>query len=287
MVGRLHGHPGNVAGNDTPAGCASATAGVPYVSPDKPSTSSAPADAFPTAVPGQPAGGLSHVDDLGKARMVDVSSKPHTDRHAVARCVVEATEKAEYLLDSAEFSKERMKGIVDAVGQMGAARTPYLIPLCHQILLDRVEMQLDFGGRRMQVLATVEAHDRTGVEMEALTAVTLSGLALVTELETQARIMEVSLLLKDGGRSGTWRTQAPQVTLLLFAGAREAAGTGRLVLRAYDVADVLAQAHARFGSGFKEMERVSACWVNSWPATAATALVEGDEVALLPPVSGG
>jgi cyclic pyranopterin phosphate synthase len=200
---------------------------------------------------------------------------------------MEATEEAEALLDSAEFSKERMRGIVDAVGKLSAARTPYLIPLCHQILLDRVEMQLDFGGRRLQILATVEAHDRTGVEMEALTAVTLSGLALVAALETQVRIMEVSLLLKDGGRSGTWRTQAPQVTLLLFAGAREAAGTGRLVLRAYDVADVLAQAHARFGSGFKEMERVSACWVNSWPATAATALVEGDEVALLPPVSGG
>ncbi|MCL4433242.1 MAG: MoaD/ThiS family protein [Actinobacteria bacterium] len=287
MAGKLYGDPNIVAGNDTPDGCAPATAGVPGAPPDKPSTSSAPAGASPAAVPSRLAGGLSHVDDLGKARMVDVSAKPHTDRHAVARCVVEATEKAESLLDSAEFSKERMKGIVDAVGRMGAARTPYLIPLCHQILLDRVDMQLDLGGRRLQVLATVEAHDRTGVEMEALTAVTLSGLALVTELEAQARIMEVSLLLKDGGRSGTWRTQAPHVTLLLFAGAREAAGTGRLVLRAYDVADVLAQAHARFGADFREMERVSACWVNSWQATAATALIEGDEVALLPPVSGG
>lgn len=145
---------------------------------------------------------LTHLDDQGRARMVDVTAKPVTARQAVARCAVRADPGAVRQLDAAEpIAAARVAGV------QAAKLTYQLIPLCHPLLLDdlRVEVEVADDGFAVAAVATVQ--DRTGVEMEALTACGAAGLSLVMALlplDPRATLGDLALWHKSGGRSGTW-----------------------------------------------------------------------------------
>jgi cyclic pyranopterin phosphate synthase len=155
--------------------------------------------------------GLTHIDAQGQARMVDVTSKPITRRVAVAKCVV--ITKADALL----VLRERPDGlsVIEAArfaGIQGAKQTSSLIPLCHSIRLDRVEVDVIVASHRIEVSATTEIVERTGVEMEALTACALASATLFKALLTadpEVSIEELTLWHKSGGRSGDWHRDTP------------------------------------------------------------------------------
>ena len=148
---------------------------------------------------------FSHINVMGKLRMVDVSRKRVTRRLAMARCLV---------VTSADIgSLERRDDEIDPVlcariaGVTGAKRTAELIPLCHTLNLNDVNVELNPQVRGIEVIATVTATQRTGVEMEALTACALAALSIVGSLQHDdpcAKIDELELLKKEGGKSGSW-----------------------------------------------------------------------------------
>jgi cyclic pyranopterin monophosphate synthase len=147
---------------------------------------------------------LTHVDARGRARMVDVTAKPVSARRAVARCVVRARDVAVRSLadqpDVIPFAR--------AAGVQAAKRTSDLIPLCHPLPLDEIDVRIEPAEPgELAVTATAFVHDRTGVEMEALTACGVAGLTLVMALlpdDAHARLDALTLWHKSGGRSGTW-----------------------------------------------------------------------------------
>ncbi|MGH9087798.1 MAG: cyclic pyranopterin monophosphate synthase MoaC [Acidimicrobiales bacterium] len=149
---------------------------------------------------------LTHLDDQGRARMVDVTAKPVTARQAVARCVVRGERDAMRQLDAAEpIAAARVAGI------QAAKLTYQLIPLCHPLLLDDlwVDIEAVDDGFSVQAVATVQ--DRTGVEMEALTACGAAGLSLVMALlpfDPRAAVGGLALWHKSGGRTGTWERRS-------------------------------------------------------------------------------
>lgn len=155
-------------------------------------------------------GGLTHLDEHGHARMVDVTAKPLTRRLAVARCVVVTTVDAVAalggLLDGVDpLEAARVAGI------QGAKQTPSLIPLCHPIRIDRVSVDLQVTADRIEVTAVIEIVERTGVEMEALTACAVAGLGLVDsllDLDPDVSIEDLTVWHKSGGRSGEWQRSA-------------------------------------------------------------------------------
>ncbi|HEX6872947.1 MAG TPA: cyclic pyranopterin monophosphate synthase MoaC [Micromonosporaceae bacterium] len=157
--------------------------------------------------------GLTHVDATGAARMVDVSAKEVTVRRAVAAGVVRTTPEVISLLRSDALPKGDALAVARIAGIMGAKRTPDLIPLCHPIALHGVEVSLDLGDDAVRITAAVRTADRTGVEMEAFTAVATAGLTLIDMIKAvdpAATIDEIRLLRKDGGKSGTWsRDETP------------------------------------------------------------------------------
>jgi cyclic pyranopterin phosphate synthase len=166
---------------------------------------SGPVRAYPQPV--DAGNGLTHVDETGAARMVDVSAKDVTVRTAVAAGTVRTTSAVVDLLRDGALPKGDALGVARVAGIMGAKRTPDLIPLCHPIALHAVEVALDLGEDTIAVTATVRTADRTGVEMEALTAVAVAGLALidmVKAVDPGAVIDGVRVLRKEGGRTGTW-----------------------------------------------------------------------------------
>ena len=150
---------------------------------------------------------LSHLNKAGEVHMVDVGGKEVTDREAVAEgFVVMSAELAERF-----FTGDLLKGdaaaAVRIAGIMAAKRTSELIPLCHPISLTGVEITLEPSGRGVRVLASVRTSDRTGVEMEAMTAVAVASLTIydmVKSVERDVTIEAVRLLTKSGGRSGKW-----------------------------------------------------------------------------------
>jgi len=152
---------------------------------------------------------LTHFDDAGKAHMVDVSDKAVTDRVAVAEgCVVMRPETLA-LVEAGTARKGDVLGIARIAGIMGAKKTSELIPLCHPLPITKVALDLgadpDLPGVR--ITATVKTSGQTGVEMEALTAVTTAALTVYDMLkaaEKGMRIEGVRLLTKTGGKSGTW-----------------------------------------------------------------------------------
>jgi cyclic pyranopterin phosphate synthase len=232
--------------------------------------------------------GFTHLDERGKAFMVNVTGKEPTRRRAVARAVLDAE-----VGSVQEVSPERlahMETTAVAVAALASAWTPKLIPLCHQVRLDSVSLKVVTAGPRIALLCSAEATDRTGVEMEALTAVTFGALALVAqsrELDPRLHLSEVRLVLKEGGRSGRWVADPPEVTVRLFAQVRELAGKSTFTLGAFDVQDALSQLAEVLGDQFKALDANCSHWVGQNPATEATPLLEGDEVSVLPPVSGG
>ena len=152
----------------------------------------------------QGAGRLTHLDEQGRARMVDVTAKPVTHRRAVARCVVRADEAAIDKLPSGDA--DPLAG-AKVAGVQAAKLTYQLIPLCHPLLLDDIRVDVDRVDGGLAVRATATVQDRTGVEMEALTACGAAGLSLVMALlplDPMATVEELTLWHKSGGRSGTW-----------------------------------------------------------------------------------
>ena len=152
-------------------------------------------------------GELSHLDAAGAARMVDVSGKEVSAREAVAAGVVRTTEEVVELLRRDGLPKGDALATARIAGIMGAKRTPDLIPLCHPIALAGVTVDFALSGSDVEITAMVRTADRTGVEMEALTAVAVAGLALhdmIKAVDPAAVLDAVRLVRKEGGRSGTW-----------------------------------------------------------------------------------
>jgi len=147
------------------------------------------------------------VDASGAARMVDVSGKDVTVRQAVAAGSVRTTAEVISLLRQDALPKGDALAVARLAGIMGAKRTPDLVPLCHPIALHGVEVALELTGEAVEITATVRTADRTGVEMEALTAVAIAGLALidmVKAVDPAALIDGVRVLRKEGGKTGLW-----------------------------------------------------------------------------------
>lgn len=158
-------------------------------------------------------GGLTHVDATGAARMVDVSTKDVTVRRAVAAGAVHTTPEVVALLRRDALPKGDALGVARVAGIMGAKRTPDLVPLCHPIALHGVEVELELGPDAVGITATVRTADRTGVEMEALTAVVTAGLALIDMIKAvdpAATLDQVRVLRKEGGKTGLWERPADQ-----------------------------------------------------------------------------
>jgi cyclic pyranopterin phosphate synthase len=158
--------------------------------------------------PKQAATGLTHVDEAGAARMVDVSAKPVSTREAVASGRVVVGADVVRLLRGEGVPKGDALAVARIAGIMGAKRTPDLVPLCHPIAITAVSVDLKLAEDAVEITARVRTDDRTGVEMEALTAVAVAGLAIVDMVKAvnrSATITDVRVVAKSGGRSGTWR----------------------------------------------------------------------------------
>ncbi|MFD0819761.1 cyclic pyranopterin monophosphate synthase MoaC [Micromonospora zhanjiangensis] len=154
---------------------------------------------------------LTHVDPAGAARMVDVSGKPVSTRRAVAAGRLRTTAEVVDLLCRDGLPKGDALAVGRLAGIMGAKRTPDLIPLCHPIALHGVTVDLDPAETTVEITATVRTADRTGVEMEALTAVAVAGLALVDmvkAVDPAASVEAVRVLRKEGGKTGDWTRPA-------------------------------------------------------------------------------
>jgi cyclic pyranopterin phosphate synthase len=150
---------------------------------------------------------LTHVDEAGAARMVDVSAKAVSARVAVAAGRLATTEEVVALLRGDGLPKGDALAVGRLAGIMGAKRTPDLIPLCHPIALHGVTVDLRITATGVDIVATTRTADRTGVEMEALTAVAVAGLALVDmvkAVDPAASIEAVRVLRKEGGKTGEW-----------------------------------------------------------------------------------
>jgi cyclic pyranopterin phosphate synthase len=150
---------------------------------------------------------LSHVDSAGAARMVDVSAKDTSARVAVATGVLRTTAEVVGLLRRDGLPKGDALATARIAGIMGAKRTPDLVPLCHPIAITGVRLDLRLEDDAVRITATVKTTDRTGVEMEALTAVAVAGLTLhdmVKAVDPAAVLDAVRVERKDGGKTGSW-----------------------------------------------------------------------------------
>jgi len=154
--------------------------------------------------------GLTHVDESGHARMVDVSGKDVTARQARASGRVLLSAAAIAALRSGDVPKGDALAVARIAGIQGAKRTPDLVPLCHPIAVHGVTVDLTVADDAVLIEAAVRTADRTGVEMEALTSVTVAALALidmVKAIDPAAVISDVRVEEKTGGKTGTWRRQ--------------------------------------------------------------------------------
>jgi cyclic pyranopterin monophosphate synthase len=156
---------------------------------------------------------LTHLDEAGRARMVDVSDKPPTDRRAVARAVVRVSPETARAVRAGNTPKGDVLGTARIAGIQAAKRTSELIPLCHPLALSfvGVEGEIDTETGEISLRAEARTTGPTGVEMEALTAAAVAALTvydMVKGIERAAEIGQVALLGKSGGRSGEWRRGA-------------------------------------------------------------------------------
>jgi cyclic pyranopterin phosphate synthase len=151
---------------------------------------------------------FTHIDDSGAARMVDVSAKDVTAREATATGRVRVSPEVTELLRGIGVPKGDALGVARVAGIMGAKRTPDLIPLCHPLPITGVDVDIEVMDTSIELTATVRTNARTGVEMEALTAVCIAALALVDmvkAMDKAAVIDDVKVVRKTGGRSGAWQ----------------------------------------------------------------------------------
>jgi cyclic pyranopterin phosphate synthase len=153
---------------------------------------------------------LTHLDERGRARMVDVGAKPESERVAEAEGVVRMTREAFELVAAQAVAKGDVLAVAEVAGTMGAKQTGSLIPLCHPVPLDlvQVEARLEPELPGVRITALAKATGRTGVEMEALTAVAVACLTvydMVKAVDRGMTIEEVRLVSKTGGTRGDWR----------------------------------------------------------------------------------
>jgi len=159
--------------------------------------------------------GLTHVDASGNARMVDVSQKRVTIREATASGRLRTTSEVIELLRQNGLPKGDALAVARVAGIAGAKRTPDLVPLCHPVALHAVTVELDVRDDSVEITATTRTADRTGVEMEAITAVMAAALTLydmVKAVDRAAQLTDIQLVHKSGGRSGEWNRPTEAAT---------------------------------------------------------------------------
>ncbi len=157
--------------------------------------------------------GLTHLDPLGRARMVDVTPKEATHRRAVARCRVFMQPETTTLIANREVKKGDVLAVARVAGIQASKRAADLIPLCHPLLVGAVSVNFELGDDYVEVEAQVDTVDRTGVEMEALTAASIAALTVYDMCKSADRSMsigELTLWEKTGGRSGQYRRDPEQ-----------------------------------------------------------------------------
>jgi cyclic pyranopterin phosphate synthase len=151
---------------------------------------------------------LSHIDNDGRASMVDVTGKADTDREAIAEGFVRMAPETLALAISGEGRKGAVRGVAEVAGVMAAKKTSELIPMCHPLALSKVEVRIEPAEGGLAVTARVKTTGPTGVEMEALTAVSVACLTLYDMLKAAEKgmvIEAVRLVSKTGGKSGDWQ----------------------------------------------------------------------------------
>src|SRR5918997_2342260 len=152
--------------------------------------------------------GLTHIDPLGRARMVDVPPKEPPHRRALARCKVMMKPETTSMVASNSLTKGDVLAVARVAGIQAAKQTPNLIPLCHPLLVGSIFVNFTIGDDNVEVEAQVETIDRTGVEMEAMTACAVAALTvydMCKSVDRSISITDLALWEKTGGRSGTWR----------------------------------------------------------------------------------
>lgn len=155
---------------------------------------------------------LTHFDNEGAARMVDVSAKSKSAREAVAACRVKMAPETLRLIIDRKVTKGDVFGVARVAGIMAAKNTPHLIPLCHPLSITSIDIAFepDLEGSLVNISATVKTMDRTGVEMEALTAVAAAGLTIYDMCKAVDRgmmVTDVRLLKKTGGKTGVYERE--------------------------------------------------------------------------------
>ncbi len=151
---------------------------------------------------------FTHLDPLGRARMVDVTPKEPTHRRAVARCVVKMRPETTAAIANREVNKGDVLAVARIAGIQAAKRTSDMIPLCHPLLIGSVYINFEIGDDQIVIEAQVDTIDRTGVEMEALHACSVAALTVYDMCKSADKAMvigELALWEKTGGRSGTYR----------------------------------------------------------------------------------
>jgi cyclic pyranopterin phosphate synthase len=151
---------------------------------------------------------LTHIDEQGRPKMVDVSGKPDTQRQAVAKGLVKMQAATLERIKKGQMAKGDVLTVARLAGIMAAKETPHLIPLCHPLLLDDVEVdfKLDEKNSAVEITATVKSTGKTGVEMEALTATAVAALTIYDmgkAIDRGMKIENIRLVKKSGGKSGT------------------------------------------------------------------------------------
>ncbi|MGH9101636.1 MAG: cyclic pyranopterin monophosphate synthase MoaC [Acidimicrobiales bacterium] len=152
--------------------------------------------------------GLTHLDPLGRARMVDVTPKDPSHRRALARCRIQMLPETTAKVTNNAITKGDVLGVARVAGIQAAKRTADLIPLCHPLLVGSVSVNFVIGEDYVEIETQVETVDRTGVEMEAMTACAVAALTIYDMCKSADRSMtigDLALWEKTGGRSGTWR----------------------------------------------------------------------------------
>ena len=158
-------------------------------------------------------GDFTHFNDQGRAKMVDVGEKPPTRRSATAAGRVLVNEETFRLIESGGMKKGDVLTVAQVAGVMGAKRSPELIPMCHPILIDGIDLKLSLDRRRLsvEIEATVSCDGRTGVEMEALTAVSTAALTvydMCKAVQKDMVIADIGLIRKSGGVHGDFEREA-------------------------------------------------------------------------------
>ena len=159
---------------------------------------------------------LTHLDDSGRARMVDVGAKPDSERLAIARGAVTMRPETLQLIIEGNIKKGDVFTIAQLAGVMGAKRTSDLIPLCHPLPLNHVAVVCtpNLADSRVEIEATARVTGKTGVEMEALTAVTVAALTIydmAKAVDKEMQITAVRLVRKEGGRSGVYMREGEDI----------------------------------------------------------------------------